>query len=282
MRNFCSLLILLILVFGACRQSQFDGYKVENDSLHIKWVELGDEDRPLAAESYVSVEMVMHDSNDRPNARKVIHRMPCGSLLNQKPLAGIFRGHFEGDSISVYVTRNHPLIAYINGQPSADWHRIGIRITEVLSPTELLQIRAEEKARMDMELKEQLLLAKTLDSLQLTDEHRVGNIWVKVLKKGNGKRVRTGYFVTVHYRGYFVDGRCFDDTHKEEPLQFESGRPDQVIDGFATGLAAISEGARALFVIPSYEAFGPRGSSSGIVSPYATLIYDVELVSVGY
>jgi len=78
-----------------------------------------------------------------------------------------------------------------------------------------------------------------------------------------------------------VNGVMFDDTYIfKDPLEFELGKPDQVIEGFMIGLKQMKVGGQASFVIPSQKAFGEEGSSTGIVPPYTTVVYDVELVGI--
>ena len=73
----------------------------------------------------------------------------------------------------------------------------------------------------------------------------------------------------------------FDNTYgMEEPFVFNLGDPDQVIEGFETGLQLMRKRGKARFIIPSQLGFGDKGSSTGIVPPFATLVYEVELKNV--
>ena len=72
-----------------------------------------------------------------------------------------------------------------------------------------------------------------------------------------------------------------DNTYDGQPLEYEIGRPDQVLEGFSIGIALMREGGESLMIIPSQLAFGAKGSISGIVPPYSTLIYKVKLENVG-
>ena len=42
----------------------------------------------------------------------------------------------------------------------------------------------------------------------------------------------------------------------------------------------MNEGEKAKFIIPSQLAYGGAGSSTGIIPPYTTVIYEIELVKL--
>ena len=62
-------------------------------------------------------------------------------------------------------------------------------------------------------------------------------------------------------------------------LDFQLGKPDQVIRGIEIALHHMRPGGEVRLVIPYYLAFGPEGSSTGIVPPYTTVVYRVKLLS---
>ena len=42
----------------------------------------------------------------------------------------------------------------------------------------------------------------------------------------------------------------------------------------------MTEGEKSLFILPSEIAFGKEGSSTGIIPPYTSLIFEVEVLKV--
>ncbi len=99
----------------------------------------------------------------------------------------------------------------------------------------------------------------------------------KVLKEGDGKKPKATDKVKCHYEGMLLDGTIFDSSVKRgEPAVFGVS---QVIQGWVEALQLMSEGSKWRLFIPSNLAYGERGAGSSI-PPHATLIFDVELISV--
>jgi FKBP-type peptidyl-prolyl cis-trans isomerase len=94
---------------------------------------------------------------------------------------------------------------------------------------------------------------------------------------GKGKSPKADDTVTTHYRGTLIDGTEFDSSYKRgEPVSFPvSG----VIAGWTEALQLMKEGAKWQLFIPSNLAYGERGAGRDI-GPNATLIFEVELISV--
>jgi FKBP-type peptidyl-prolyl cis-trans isomerase FklB len=99
----------------------------------------------------------------------------------------------------------------------------------------------------------------------------------KVVKAGTGKKPKLTDTVTVHYRGTLIDGTEFDSSYKRgQPASFQvSG----VIPGWTEALQLMGEGAKWQLFVPSSLAYGERGTG-GPIGPNATLIFEVELISV--
>ena len=99
----------------------------------------------------------------------------------------------------------------------------------------------------------------------------------KVIKEGNGKKPQASDSVVCHYEGFLTDGTLFDSSiQRGEPATF----PLQgVIAGWTEGLQLMQEGAKYRFFIPYNLAYGEAGAA-GAIPPFATLVFDVELIEV--
>ncbi|WP_268245731.1 FKBP-type peptidyl-prolyl cis-trans isomerase [Kordiimonas sediminis] len=100
----------------------------------------------------------------------------------------------------------------------------------------------------------------------------------KVLESGEGASpAGPSSSVTVHYAGRLIDGTEFDSSYRRgEPATFGL---NQVIPGWTEGVQLMKEGDKFEFTIPFELGYGARGSGQNI-PPYATLIFDVELIKV--
>ena len=98
-----------------------------------------------------------------------------------------------------------------------------------------------------------------------------------VLKEGNGRKPKATDQVVCHYEGFLLDGTVFDSSvQRGEPATFGL---QQVIAGWTEGLQLMQEGAKYRFFIPYRLAYG-EGGAGNMIPPFATLIFDVELLEV--
>ena len=99
----------------------------------------------------------------------------------------------------------------------------------------------------------------------------------RIITEGKGKKPTASSTVTTHYRGRLLDGTEFDSSYKRgQPATFPvSG----VIKGWTEALQMMKEGSKWELYIPSSLAYGEHGAG-GVIPPSATLIFEIELVSV--
>ncbi len=91
---------------------------------------------------------------------------------------------------------------------------------------------------------------------------------------GDGAQPATTSDVTVAYKGYYLNGRVFD----ESPSEGITFNLQQVIKGWTEGITYFKEGGSGMLLVPShlgYGSFDYNGIPGGSV-----LIFDIDLLTV--
>jgi FKBP-type peptidyl-prolyl cis-trans isomerase FkpA/FKBP-type peptidyl-prolyl cis-trans isomerase FklB len=156
-----------------------------------------------------------------------------------------------------------------------------------LTPEEAASIREGFIAKRQAEAKQQresmgsinaaegdkfLLENRVKEGVQITDS----GLQYKVVVMGEGAKPAASDKVTVHYRGTLLNGEEFDSSYsRNQPTSFQL---DQVIPGWTEGVQLMPVGSKFMFYIPPNLAYGPNGG--GPIGPNATLIFEVELLSI--
>ncbi|MBP2673455.1 MAG: FKBP-type peptidyl-prolyl cis-trans isomerase [Deltaproteobacteria bacterium] len=155
----------------------------------------------------------------------------------------------------------------------------------------------EEESRREIEKYQQRLMEQQAEAMrQLSEKNKAegekflaengkkegvtalpSGLQYKVITPGSGKSPKLSDSVTTHYKGTLIDGTEFDSSYKRgEPATFPvSG----VIAGWTEALQLMKEGAKWQIFLPPALAYGERGAGRDI-GPNATLIFEVELISV--
>lgn len=114
------------------------------------------------------------------------------------------------------------------------------------------------------------------------------------IRKSNNPKPAAGTKVMFSYAGYFTNGDLFDTNYADvakafgkydinrdrqsgyAPVPFPYGKKDGLIPGFIEGMEKMAIGDKVLLFIPSYLAYGERGSQ-GVIPPNTDLVFELEL-----
>lgn len=137
------------------------------------------------------------------------------------------------------------------------------RLYEYLSQRQYDKVKEENAAFLEKKAKEENVV-KTPSGLLY-----------QVIKLGDGGPKPTATSdVEVRYRGELIDGTVFDEATTPITLNLSG-----VIKGWTEGLQLMSVGDKYKFFIPYNLGYGEQGAG-GDIKPYATLIFEVELVNI--
>jgi FKBP-type peptidyl-prolyl cis-trans isomerase FkpA len=116
--------------------------------------------------------------------------------------------------------------------------------------------------------KENTRMVTTTSGLQYEDE-----------VVGDGTEAKAGDTVSVHYTGWLEDSTKFDSSKdRNQAFQFNLGA-GMVIKGWDEGVAGMKVGGKRKLTIPQELGYGARGAG-GVIPPYSTLIFEVELLDI--
>lgn len=113
-----------------------------------------------------------------------------------------------------------------------------------------------------------------------------GSFYYKILKEGTG--TASPFYndsVIVHYQGHLIDWTMFDKTYSGAEPDFYKGdntrsfKLNSVVRGWTEAFMQMKVGEKRRIVLPYALGYGSNGSGS--ISPYSTLIFDVQLISFG-
>lgn len=99
----------------------------------------------------------------------------------------------------------------------------------------------------------------------------------EIVTPAEGPKPKATDVVKVHYEGFLLDGKKFDSSlDRGEPIEFPL---NQVIPGWTEGVQLMSKGAKYKFYIPYNLGYGEQGAGN-VIPPFATLVFDVELIDI--
>jgi peptidylprolyl isomerase/FKBP-type peptidyl-prolyl cis-trans isomerase FkpA len=111
-----------------------------------------------------------------------------------------------------------------------------------------------------------------------TNNNGVSSVIINDITVGNGKEVKNGDLVSVHYILSLSDGTVLQNSKDfGAPFKFTLGA-GEVIPGWEQGFAGIKVGGVRTIIIPPELAYG--ANQAGPIPPNSTLIFTIEVVDV--
>jgi FKBP-type peptidyl-prolyl cis-trans isomerase FkpA len=283
MKNF--ILILLALLFFSCQFSRFPGYRKLDDSLYYRMIKLGDSNRKILSGDYLTLDLsykTLRDSLFFHGVRKFHLQSDEQALFNKAMLK-----FSEGDSgILILSVSNFFNATLKRGIPAFlkddDYIKLSFSVREIQSESDFeKEKRLFLKWFSEFESSENIKIENYLNNRHLDINPTYSGLYFMTLKEGQGEKVKAGKHVFVHYEGRFLNGKFLESTQeRQEPIDYIYGQELFVVEGMDQAIGMMREGQKALIILPSDLAFGASGAGNGIVPPFSTLIYELEILKV--
>lgn len=280
-------ILILTFILSACQpKSDFEGFKKSRKGFHYQLHTLGESERKTKIDDFITADITystLVDSVFFVGRRKIKVEDPAypGAVED------CFLFLKKGESATFIIqagpffkqTLETELPGFLNSESS---FKIKIGMIDVQSEEEF---ENEKQAFLqwieDFGDYEKIVLKQFIGEEKIDVTPSPSGLILLPIEKTNGPAVRIGDTITINYEGRFINGKYFDSTvRRKQPFQFVFGTEWQVIRGMEEGLAQMREGEKAIFIMPSDLAFGNEGSSTGIIPPFTSLIYEVEVVKV--
>ena len=275
--------MLLASCQNNAKNKSYEGYDRTSNGLYYKFYEQNGGDNP---QEMVILDVFMSCTiNDTsiiiPQNRMIIQMME--SMFVGDIFEGIKMMHI-GDSASFLVRADSTFYTLFQSPvlPNEfnvdDMMKFEIRLNDFYPESEFA---AKQIEYMKNNFPEETLMSENELNKYFKDNNikpitTASGLNYVVTKEGNGEKPQIGTLIKVHYTGKLLDGTVFDSSvTRNEPIQFVLGI-GQVIPGWDEALQLLSKGEKAVLYIPYYLAYGDRGA--GAIPPFATLIFEVELV----
>jgi FKBP-type peptidyl-prolyl cis-trans isomerase FklB len=154
------------------------------------------------------------------------------------------------------------------------------QMTDEEARAAMMQLQADMRAKQEEQAKQSVESNKKEgDAFLAVNKTKEGvvalpsGLQYKILKAGTGPKPTAADTVVCNYRGTLINGKEFDAN------QGATFPVSGVIKGWTEALQLMPVGSKWQLAIPPDLAYGARGAGADI-GPNATLLFDVELVSI--
>ena len=279
--------LLNIIIFSTCsNETKYPGYSKTESGVYYKLHSFGSNEKKVKSGDYITADFsyqTMEDSTFFEGRRTVKIARPRYKGSVDECILMLSKGEKATFIIPAYPFFNKTLETSLpDFLQEEDSMKITVNLMDVQREEEFIREKeAFLKWIEDFGDYEKEMLQHFLEEKELNENRTKSGIYHITLEEGNGPGIEKGDTVLVHYEGKFLNGKFFDSTkQRKQPFEFIYGQEMQVIKGMEEVIGRMREGERALAIMKSDVAFGKTGSSTGIVPPYTSVIYEITLLDV--
>jgi FKBP-type peptidyl-prolyl cis-trans isomerase len=278
-------LFVLLLILVSCQKKQNKYIRHEKGFEYLFFQENKNAPKPnvgdimiLDMDYYFNDDSLLFSSKELESAfrMKLKRKTPSGETIDD----ALSLLHI-GDSASFRVNAN--LFYAITKKQSiplnikqSDYITFYIKLKNTISFEQFR--KSQKKEENDTPEQEQKLLKHYLEISNTSTKPLNSGLYFIEETPGTGPKIKKGQQITVHYSGYFVNGKLFSSSYEMgKPSTFTLGK-DDLISGFEEGLSLMQKGGRYTLIIPSSLAYGQEGNEH--IPPNKTLIFEIEVLDI--
>ncbi len=285
-KKYLFLLIVIFQLLFSCTNTKYEGFSDLESGIYYKLHRVGEINAQSEASEVLTVDLTyqtMRDSVFFKGRRKIV--LSASNFYGS--IDECFAKLTLGDSATFIINANDFFNKTIGVEMpkfigNSNKMKVSIDVLEIKSQHKFLQEKKEFLSWIkDFGEYEQVVLEYFIDKEQVDITPGNPEIFYRRINEGNNKVVEIGDTVVIHYEGRFLNGDFFDSTiEREQPFEFVYGTEWQVIIGIEKALKQMREGEKSLFVFPSNYAFGYKGSSTGLIPPFTSVVFEIELIQL--
>lgn len=281
------ILISFYFVFSSCKnEEKYPGYSRTWDGIYYKFHSIGDSEVKPNYKDFVTIDLLYKTLDDS------VFFAGRRTIQITKP---DFRGAFDeclllmsNEDCATFIVNSDNFFNKTLNTRKPNFLKNNNEMKIVVYMMEIMDEQKFNKQKQDFlswiddfGQYESKILREFIDEKEISIRPVKSGLYYLKLKDGNGVKPITGDNVTIQFEGRFLNGKYFDSTIKRnQPFDFKIGQEWQVIEGLEEAIKMMTEGEKAIFVIPSKLAFGSEGSSTGIIPPFTSVIFEIELLKI--
>ena len=296
------LIAVIAILFSACGNSKYPGFKKTKKGLYYKfYTHNKDAKKPSIGDILVgefkvrTADSTIATNAGNPGRFTALDSVAFPGDINEG-LAMLGIGDSATFIVSADSMRSHKMNLPEFVKPGAVLY-FDIKLKDIVTKDSFEKEQKERMAQRQKQMEEYKAketndLEKYLSDNKIKAKPTESGLYFIELKKGTGAKAETGKKVKVNYVGKLLDGKVFDtnieseakkanvytDKRPYKEFEFELGKRE-VIPGWEEALTMMKAGGKARVIIPSKLAYGENGAG-GVIPPYASLVFEIELLGV--
>jgi len=147
-------------------------------------------------------------------------------------------------------------------------------VTALLALTLFISCTKDNNSTVDYTAKNEQEIKDYIAKNNLTAQRSATGLYYVINNLGTGTQPTANSNVTVAYKGYFTDGKIFDQS-SAAGISFGL---NQVIKGWTEGIPYFKTGGNGILLVPAHLGYG--STANGPIPGGSVLIFDVKLISV--